>query len=225
MRDYHDPYLKSDVLILADVFENLRKIGKEYYNLDPAHYFSCPGFAWDAMLQMTYINLEIITDIDIYQMVETGLRGGVSYIANRRSKPNNKYLSDYDKNKDSSYLMYLDTNVLYAWAKSQPLPTGGFKWLKKDRRDDILKKKKNELDILLNVIWNTQKELHYLHNDYPLAPEKLIVQVDWLSPFCKNLKEKFGLASDKTTKLIPTLFNKENMYYILEILTYTKILV
>ena len=86
--DNHDLYLKSDILILADVFENFRKTGKEYYNLDPAHYFSCPGFAWDAMLKMTDINLKLITDIDMYQMVEKGLRGGVSYIANRYSKPN-----------------------------------------------------------------------------------------------------------------------------------------
>ena len=128
-----DLYLKSDVLILADVFENFRKTGKEYYNLDPAHYFSCPGFAWDAMLKMTDINLELKTDIDMYQMVEIGLRGGVSYIANRYSKPNNKYLCDYDKNKDSSYLMNLDANSLYAWAMCQPLPTGRFKWLKEDK--------------------------------------------------------------------------------------------
>ena len=139
--DYHDLYLKSDVLILADVFENFRKTGKEYYNLDPAHYFSCPGFAWDAMLKMTGINLELITDIDMYQMVEKGLRGGVSYIANRYSKPNNKYLSDYDEKEDSSYLMYLDVNNLYGWAMTQPLPTGRFKWLKEDKCDVIFKKK------------------------------------------------------------------------------------
>ena len=120
--DYHDLYLKSDVLILADVFGNVRKTGKEYYNLDPAHYFSFPGFAWDVMLKMTYINLKLITDIDMYQMVEKGLRGGVSYIANRYSKQNNEYLSDNDENKDSPYLMYLDVNNLYGWAMSQPLP-------------------------------------------------------------------------------------------------------
>ena len=113
MGDNHDLYLKSDVLILADVFENFRKNGREYYNLDPAHYFSCHGFAWDAMLKMTDINLKLITDIDMYQMVETGLRGGVSYISDRYSKPNNKYLSDYDKNKDSSYLIFLDANGLW----------------------------------------------------------------------------------------------------------------
>ena len=89
MGEYHDLYCKFDVLILADVFEHFRKTGKEYYNLDPVHYFSCPGFAWDAMLKMTDINLKLITDIDMYQMVEIGLRGGVSYIVNRYSKPNN----------------------------------------------------------------------------------------------------------------------------------------
>ena len=138
--DYHDLYLKCDVLILA-VFENFRKTGKEYYNLDPAHYFSCPGFAWDAILKMIDINLKLITDIDMHQMVEKGLRGRVSYIANRYSKPNNKYLSDYDENKDSSYLIYLDVNNLYGWAMTQPLPGGRFKWLKEDKWDVIFKKK------------------------------------------------------------------------------------
>ena len=77
IRDYHDLYSKSDVLIFADVFENYRKTGKEYYNLDPAHYFSCPGFAWDAMLTMAGISLELIKDIDMYQMVETGFEGRI----------------------------------------------------------------------------------------------------------------------------------------------------
>ena len=118
-------------------------------------------------------------------MVETGLRGGVSYIANRYSKPNNNYLSDYDKNKDSSYLMYLDANNLYGWAMSQPLPTGRFKWLKEDKWDDIFKNKER-IGYLIECDLEYPKELHYLYNDYPLAPEKLIVQDDWLSPFCKN---------------------------------------
>ena len=78
------------------------------------------------MLKMTGINLELITDIDMYQMVKKGLHGGISYIANRYSKPNNKYMCDYDKDKESSYLMYLGAYNLYGWAMSQPLPTGGF---------------------------------------------------------------------------------------------------
>ena len=82
------------------------------------------------MLKITGINLELITYIDMYQMVEKGFRGRISYIANRYSKPNNKYMCDYGKDKESSYLMYLDTNNLYLVAMSQHLPTGGFKWLK-----------------------------------------------------------------------------------------------
>ena len=117
-------------------------------------------------------------------------------------------MCDYDKDIESSYLMYLDANNLYGWAMSQPLPKDGFKWLKEDKWDDIFKNKEG-IGYFIECDLEYSKELLYLHNDYPLAPEKLIVQDDWLSPFCKNLKEKFGLASDKTTKLIPTLFNNE----------------
>ena len=91
---------------------------------------------------------------------------------------------------------------------SQPLPTGIFKWLKQDKWDDIFKNKEG-IGYFIECDLEYPKELHYLHNDYPLASEKLIVQDDWLSPFCIKMKEKFGLASDKTTKLIHTLFNKE----------------
>ena len=97
---------------------------------------------------------------------------------------------------------------------SQPLLTGRFKWLKEDKWDDIFKHKEG-IGYFIECDLQYPKELHYLHNDYPLAPEKLIVQDDWLSPFCKNLKEKFGLPSDKTTKIIPTLFNKEK--YVLHV--------
>ena len=97
---------------------------------------------------------------------------------------------------------------------NQPLPTGGFKWLKEDKWDDILKTK---VGIAYFIECNLEypKTLYDLHNDYHLVSEKIIVQDDWLSPFCKNLKETFNLASDKTTKLIPTLFNKEK--YVLHI--------
>ena len=91
MGEYHDLYLESDVLILADVFESFRKTCNQYYSLDPAHYFTAPGLAWDAALKMTDVKLDLLTDVDMYQFIEKGMRGGVSYIANRYNKANNKY--------------------------------------------------------------------------------------------------------------------------------------
>ena len=129
MGDYHDLYLKSDILLLADVFENFRKACMQYYKLDPCNYFSSPGLSWDAMLKMTGIKLELMTDIDMFQFIERGMRGGISYIANRYGKANNKYMKKYDKKAPQKYIMYLDANNLYGWAMSQYLPTGGFRWM------------------------------------------------------------------------------------------------
>ena len=137
MGEYHDLYLQSDILLLADVFENFRKTCLEYYKLDPCHYFTSPGLSWDAMLKMTDIKLELMTDIDMFQFIEKGLRGGISYIANRYGEANNKYTKDYNKNKPSKYIMYLDANNLYGWAMSQYLPTGGFKWMKQEHIDKL----------------------------------------------------------------------------------------
>ena len=129
MGEYHDLYLKSDILLLADVFENFRKTCHQYYKLDPCHYFTSPGLSWDAMLKMTGIKLELMTDVDMFQFIEKGLRGGISYIANRHGEANNKYMSGYNSEKPSKYIMYLDANNLYGWAMSQYLLTGGFRWM------------------------------------------------------------------------------------------------
>ena len=119
--EYHDLYLKTDVLLLADVFQNFRKTCLQYYRLDPCHYFSAPGLSWDALLRMSKINLELITDVDQQLFIEKGMRGGISYIAHRHAEANNKYMSSYNPKEESSYIMYLDANNIYGWAMSQSL--------------------------------------------------------------------------------------------------------
>ena len=108
----------SDILLLADVFENFKKTCLEYYKLDPAHYFTSPGLSWDAMLKMTGIELELMSDIDMFQFIENGMHGRTSYMANRFGEANNKYMKSYDKTKQSKYITYLDANNLYGWAES-----------------------------------------------------------------------------------------------------------
>ena len=171
MGEYHDLYLKTDVLLLADVFENFRKLCLEYYKLDPCHYFSSPGLAWDAMLKMTGIKLDLITDIDMYLFIEKGLRGGISYISNRYSKANNKYMKDYDPKLDSKYIMYLDADNLYGWAMCQPLPSGNFKFISEKQFKKLIAKGKTNFIVECDLEY--PKELHTVHNDYPLAPEKI----------------------------------------------------
>ena len=212
MGEYHNLYLKSDILLLADVFENFRKTCLQYYKLDPCHYFTSPGLSWDAMLKMTNIKLELMTDIDMFQFIEKGMRGGISYIANRYGKANNKYMSEYDEKEPSKYIMYLDANNLYGWAMSQYLPTGGFKWLTEKQINKINLAQYNEdsnKGLLIEVDLEYPKELHDLHNDYPVAAERVCVNKDMLSEYCKTIATKYNISTGLVSKLIPTLSNKE----------------
>ena len=212
MGEYHNLYLKSDILLLADVFENFRKTCLQYYKLDPCHYFTSPGLSWDAMLKMTDIKLELMTDIDMFLFIERGMRGGVSYIANRYGKANNKYMKEYDEMAPSKYIMYLDANNLYGWAMSQHLPTGGFKWLTEKQINKIDLTQYNEASekgLILEVDLEYPKELHDLHNDYPLVPEKVKVTDSMLSGYCKKIQNKFKISTGLVHKLIPTLCDKQ----------------
>lgn len=127
MREYHDLYLRTDVLLLADVFKEFRKKMLEYYELDPCLYYTAPGMSWDAMLKMTDPFLELISDQSIYEFIDRGKRGGVSTITTRYAKAKNPYMFGYDPKKEVSYIMYLDANNLYGWAMSLPLPVGNFR--------------------------------------------------------------------------------------------------
>ena len=113
MGDYNDHYLTKDVLLSAEVFEKFIDTCLKYYRLYPCHYFSSPGLSWDDMLKMTNIDLEKISDIDKHLFTEKGLRGGISYVAKRYAKANNKYLNDYGPKKPSRFISNLDMNNLY----------------------------------------------------------------------------------------------------------------
>ena len=209
MGDYHDHYLKKDVLFLADVFEKFISTCIKHYELDPCHYFSAPGLYWDAMLKMTGVKLEKISDIDQYLFIEKGTRGGVSYIAKRYAKANNKYMSDYDSNKQSTFMTYLDKNNLYGWAMSEYLPYGEFEWLKNVDSFDVMSiDKKSDVGYVLEVDLKYHNKLHELQNDYPLAPEKRTVTNDILSNYCKSIADKYDTKVGDIKKLIPNLGNK-----------------
>ena len=138
MGDYHDQYLKKEVLLLADVFEKFISTCLKYYGLDPCHYFSSPRLSWNAMLKMTGVKLQKISDIYKYLFIEKGLRGGISYIAKRYAKANNKYMNDYDPKKPSNFISYLDMNNMYGWTMSEYLSYEGFKWLKNVDEFDVM---------------------------------------------------------------------------------------
>ena len=174
LQDYHDLYNKTGVLLLADVFENFRDICMENYKLDPAHYLTAPSLSWDACLKMTGVNLELLSDVDMLLMVEKGIRGDVSMISNRYGKANNKYMGDeFNPNEPSKYIQYLDANNLYGAAMSMKIPTHGFEWMNNKYELNNWRK----YPCILEVSLMYPKRFHDLHNDYPLAPERIM---------CKN---------------------------------------
>ena len=137
------------------------------------------------MLNMTLVKLEKISDIDKYLFIEKGLRGGISYIAKRYAKANNKYVNDYDPRKQSTFMSYLDINNLYGWEMREYLPYERFEWLK--NIDVMPISEKSPIGYFLEVDLEYFDKLHELHNDYPLAPKKHAVSRDMLSKYCKKI--------------------------------------
>ena len=176
-KEYLELYNITDVLLLADVFENFRDICLKNYGLDPVHYYTAPGLAWDAMLKMTKINLELLSDVNKLLMIEKGIRGGISIISNRYGKANNKYMKDYDKTRASKFLMYLDANNLYGRAMSEKLPIHSFKEMKNEELENLFNNQIVQVwektPCILEVDLEYPEELHDLHNDYPLCPERV----------------------------------------------------
>ena len=174
--DYHDLYVQSDTLLLADVFNNFRNMCIKEYELDPAHFLSLPGLAWQACLKKTNIELELLTDYEMLLMLEEEIRGGICHSIHRYAKANNKYMKNYNINEESSYNHYLDAYNLYGRAMSKTLPVNGFKWTDNDKINEEFIKNYNENDkkgYILEVDVKYPKKLYELHSDLPFLPERM----------------------------------------------------
>ena len=200
--EYHDLYLKTDVILLANIFEAIRKVCLKNYGLDPAHFYTAPGLAWKACLKKTRIRLELLLDPDMLLMFERGIRGGITQSVNRWAKANNPYMgSEFVPYKPTRYLQYLDADNIYGWAMPQPLPTSGFKWVdigstgpgaaqRPIKPGEIRKLTKcKSKGYLLEVDVKYPRKLHDSHNDLPFMCERMKI--------------------NGVEKLIPNLFNKK----------------
>ena len=176
MGEYHDLYLKTDVILLANIFKAFRKVCLDNYGLDPAHFYMAPGLAWRASLKNTRIRLELLLDPNMLLMFERGIRGGITLSVHRWAKANNPYMgSEYDPDHPTRYLQYLDANNLYGWAMSQPLPARGFHWA--DVHPDEIGELANNSNkgYLLEVDVAYPKELHDYHNDLPFMCGRMVI--------------------------------------------------
>ena len=190
--EYHDFYVQSDTTLLADVFESFRDKCIEIYDLDPAHFLSAPGLARQACLRKTNVELELLTDNDKLILHEEGIRGGICQAIYRYAKANNKYMKNYDRNIESSFLEYLDAHNLYGWPMCKKLPVSDFKWVDDLSifTEDFIKTYNGNSDKGYTFEVNVEypKNIHKLHSDLPFLPQILKINED-SKPFC-NVRDK-----------------------------------
>ena len=183
MLEYHNLYLITDVLLLADIWENFRAVCYKNYKLDCEYYYTAPSLSFDAMLKFTEIELELLTDLEMFEFVESGIRGGISQISHRHAIANNKYMAEYDKTKEDSYIVYLDANNLYGGAMCEFLPYKNFKWNSDEWNTDKIMSlgDKDEKGYLFSVDLHIPEELHNYMNNYPPCPENISIKKENLN--------------------------------------------
>ena len=177
------------MVLLANVFEAFRDTFLKHYKLDPAHFYTSPGLAWHACLKCTGIRLELLTNPDMLLMFERGIRGGITQVVRKYASANNKYMGDkFDPNEDTTFLQYLDANNLYGWAMSQPLPTGGFKWVDVNHNEISELATRTDKGYILEVNVSYPKDLHDSHNDLPFMCERM--EINGVEKLVPNLRDK-----------------------------------
>ena len=212
LEDYMRIYVLVDSLLLCDVFQSFRDLCTEYYGLDPCHYMSLPAIAYDSMLKMTGVEIEKITDNEMYNFIFDNLRGGITTISHREAKANNPYLLDYDESQPTTYIQFLDVNNLYAVGLQGPLPINGFKWLTTEEIDELDLKQDPDAKAfyILEVDLDYPSSLHDDHNCFPLAVEKRLVLSEELSPYNQDFLNRHKEKHSSVAKLIPDLNKKTN---------------
>lgn len=191
--EYSDMYLKTDVLLLADIFENFRDNCLKTYQLDALHYVTLPSFAYDAMLRLTKIELELLIDIDKILFLEKGCRGGLSQVSHRYAKANNKYMKkNYDPSKDQETIIYFDVVNLYGYIMSKrKLPYKNFEWIENLNEIELMNL---NIDSDIGYIYEVDLEyppyLHALHNELPLCPEHIAINKCNIKKLVANLYSK-----------------------------------
>ena len=214
--DYHDLYLKTDVLLLADIWDCFSKTCFENYKLDPAHYVSAPHLTWDAMLLKTGVNIGLLSDPEMFSFYNDNIRGGVCFISKRYARANHPDLPGFDPNLPIVLLASIDENNLYAAAMMVSMPIGEFQWLERkdiDQIEWIAQSDDQDYGYTVECDLDYPPELHDLHNDYPLAPERIQVNYSCISEQQVEIARSYGLARNcTTTKLMPNLMDKR--YYV-----------
>ena len=190
--EHHDLYVQTNTLFLSDVFDNLRNMYLEIYELDPVKFLSSPELSWQAVLKKTKVKLDLLTDIYMLLMVKKVIRGGICHTIYRYAKANDKYKKDYDKNKESSYLQYWDVGNLYEWAMSQKLPVNNFEWLKDTSQfnEDFIKNYNEKSDgrYFVEVDVQYTEKLYELYNDLPFLPKRM--KIEKVEKLVTNLHDK-----------------------------------
>ncbi len=204
------------MLLLADIFETFRKFSQDNYRLDPAHYVSSPQLSWDAMLLHTDSELELIADPQMFEMIDNGIRGGVAMIVKRYARANNPQLgAEFNPNLPTSFIIYLDANNLYGWAMSQYMPFRGFHWLKVEEWENIdwtLQRDEQPNGYFIECDLLYDKSFHDLHNDYPLAPERMQMNYERLNDTQLKILRNYRISKSslQITKLVPHLLTRKN---------------
>ena len=200
MGDYFKVYLKSNVLLLEDVFESFRSLCLKKYHLDPGYYFTAAGFAWDAMLKFTKVKLELLEDETMIDFLKSNLRGGITHCSKRYAKANNVYC-EYDRRKESSFIVHLDVNNLGGWSMCQKLPFTGFRWLNQTEIRRIQKEIKNlddnDFGYVFEVDLDYPRSLHKLHNDLPFCFQHLTIPPPPIAPHLTSYKAVLNFYNKK----------------------------